>query len=208
MLISWLLAVGPGILPRSSPVLWRHCVHCWLSSSARPVLLRMRITNGTGRVLLRATLKNWEWPGNEARCATYLTSLNMAESHEVPTLNCWISLALFTNVSNAAQLRSEATSGRIEAVLLDPTLVSAHLIPWYLCSCSASLIRISESFRSIKYQTSDFIGLSHSRLSNDAEPVLIWFGEITVDIPMFALYKPLYLQEDMNMIISFIRCLP
>ena len=50
----------------------------------------------------------------------------MAESHEVPALNCWISIALFTNVSNAAQLRGEATSGRIEAVLLDPTLVSAH----------------------------------------------------------------------------------
>ena len=52
--------------------------------------------------------------------------LSMAESHEVPALNCWISIALFTNVSNAAQLRGEATSGRIEAVLLDPTLVSAH----------------------------------------------------------------------------------
>ena len=51
---------------------------------------------------------------------------DMAESHEVPTVNCRITLALFTNVSNAAQLRGEALSGKVKAVLLDPTLVSAH----------------------------------------------------------------------------------
>lgn len=50
----------------------------------------------------------------------------MARSYAVPASTRWINLALFTNVSNAAQLRSEATSGKLEAVLLDPTLVSAH----------------------------------------------------------------------------------
>ena len=51
---------------------------------------------------------------------------DMAESHKVPTMNCRITLALFTNVSNAAQLRGEALPGKVKAVLLDPTLVSAH----------------------------------------------------------------------------------
>lgn len=39
--------------------------------------------------------------------------------------NAFISLGLFLEVSNARQLRSEAASGQLEAVLLDPTLVNA-----------------------------------------------------------------------------------
>ena len=47
----------------------------------------------------------------------------MAEAHKLPTSNNWVSLALFTNVSNSSKLRSDAVSGRIQAILLDPTLV-------------------------------------------------------------------------------------
>lgn len=39
----------------------------------------------------------------------------------------WVSLALFTGVSNSSWLRSEAASGRIEAALLDPTMVRQRL---------------------------------------------------------------------------------
>ena len=53
-------------------------------------------------------------------------ALEMAESFKLPTLDCWVSLALFTDVSNAGKLRSDATSGDVKATLLDTTLVSAH----------------------------------------------------------------------------------
>lgn len=55
-----------------------------------------------------------------------LYSKIMAETYQLPTLEYWISLALFTNVSNAAKLRCDASSGKIEAVLLDPSLVSTY----------------------------------------------------------------------------------
>jgi len=37
--------------------------------------------------------------------------------------SAFISLGLFLNVKNAGKLRSEAASGKLGAVLLDPTLV-------------------------------------------------------------------------------------
>lgn len=45
----------------------------------------------------------------------------------------YISLGLFLNVSNAGYLRREAAAGRLEAVLLDPTLVSCFCF-WVLIS--------------------------------------------------------------------------
>ncbi len=38
----------------------------------------------------------------------------------------WVSLGLFTDVSNTSWLRNEATSGRMEAALLDPSLVREY----------------------------------------------------------------------------------
>ena len=37
----------------------------------------------------------------------------------------WVTLVLFRGVRNAARLRIDATRGKIQAALLDPTLVSA-----------------------------------------------------------------------------------
>ena len=48
----------------------------------------------------------------------------MAETHRVPCVEeTWVSLGLFSDVSNASWLRGEATGGRLEAALLDPSLV-------------------------------------------------------------------------------------
>ena len=79
----------------------------------------------------------------------------MAESHKVPTVNRRITLALFTNVSNAAQLRGEASSGRIEAVLLDPTLVSAH--PVHACTLYLALYHACNNLTNQVAQLSSII---------------------------------------------------
>lgn len=77
------------------------------------------------------------WSGTH-KCSTHLFTgyrvhkKVMAETYKLPTAEYWISLALFTNVSNAGKLRSEATSGRIEAALLDPTLVGAQRLLYML----------------------------------------------------------------------------
>ncbi len=40
----------------------------------------------------------------------------------------YVSLTLFVEVRNASKLRSDLTGGKLEAALLDATLVSAHLL--------------------------------------------------------------------------------
>ena len=70
--------------------------------------------------------------------ALIVRGMQMAESYKLPTLDRWVTLALFTDVSNAGKLRSEATSGGIMAALLDPTLVSAHLPMCCMDSASRS----------------------------------------------------------------------
>ena len=40
----------------------------------------------------------------------------------------WVTVVLFCRVRNAATLRSDATGGRIQAALLDPTHVSTLLL--------------------------------------------------------------------------------
>lgn len=40
----------------------------------------------------------------------------------------WVTLALFRGVKNAGRLRSDVISGKIQAALLEPTLVSAHYL--------------------------------------------------------------------------------
>ena len=52
----------------------------------------------------------------------------MAETYKMRCCekDTWITLGLFFDVSNSAWLRSEATSGRVEAALLDPSLVSSQ----------------------------------------------------------------------------------
>ena len=74
----------------------------------------------------------------------------MAETHKLPGSEYCVSLALFTDVSNAGKLRSEATSGRIKAALLDPTLVSVHKL-WVITSCMYELSQsaLSQSRRSL-----------------------------------------------------------
>lgn len=49
----------------------------------------------------------------------------MVEVHQVMCCEeeTWVSLGLFSNVSNASWLRDEATSGRMLATLLDPSMV-------------------------------------------------------------------------------------
>lgn len=39
----------------------------------------------------------------------------------------WVSLGLFTGVTNSARLRNEAASGKIQAALLDPTMVGINI---------------------------------------------------------------------------------
>jgi len=48
----------------------------------------------------------------------------------------WVTLALFRRVKNAGRLRGDVTSGKIQAALLEPTLVSAHYLldcPFFAC---------------------------------------------------------------------------
>lgn len=52
------------------------------------------------------------------------------ETFELPCSNeeKYVSLALFVGVRNAASLRNDLMSGKLEATVLDTTLVSAHLL--------------------------------------------------------------------------------
>ena len=51
----------------------------------------------------------------------------MVETHRVTCCETetWVTLGLFSDVSNAGRLKNEATSGKVEAALLEPSLVSA-----------------------------------------------------------------------------------
>ena len=47
------------------------------------------------------------------------------ETYKVKTCEeeTWVSLGLFTDVGNSSWIRNEATGGRMEAAVLDPSLV-------------------------------------------------------------------------------------
>ena len=49
----------------------------------------------------------------------------MAETYRVPCCekDTWVTLGLFTDVVNASWLRGEAVGGKLEAALLDPSMV-------------------------------------------------------------------------------------
>lgn len=48
---------------------------------------------------------------------------------------CSVTLALFRDVKNCAQLKSQASTGRIPASLLDTALVSCKSVSEHLLSC-------------------------------------------------------------------------
>ena len=65
----------------------------------------------------------------------------MAGCVETFELNCvnekkFVSLALFVGVHNVSKLRNELTSGKLEAVLLNTTLVSAHHVLVSFSDCT------------------------------------------------------------------------
>lgn len=69
----------------------------------------------------------------------------MAETHCVPCCvqETWVSLGLFSDVSNASWLRGEATGGRLEAALLDPSMVSQLVLFLHLIISMHSLQIVS-----------------------------------------------------------------
>lgn len=93
---------------------------------------------------IRAFMFNYTRFIGHALVVALLYSKIMAETYQLPTLEYWISLALFTNVSNAAKLRCDASSGKIEAVLLDPSLVSTY---HQILICLPELFYMYKTFR-------------------------------------------------------------